>query len=312
MPSLPLVTIGVLTYNSADTVIDTLESARQQDYMNIELIISDDASSDDTVSICRLWLEQNSDSFVRTKIITVNTNTGTCANCNRLLECCNGEWIQMIAGDDIFLPQSISTRIKYAVAHPDAEWLFSKVHTYLDTFDEKNLLLWKEDILYTRKWRSFFDLSNKEQLWIQARVNMLAPPSNFFKVDLLKRMGGYEEKYFIIEDAPMNFKLFHEGVRCHFIDEFTVGYRIGVSNVCSNKTRLFNLKHLEISYQVKKDYCWTYYSWNWKIYLSLNLQVSRVFDLFKMNRAGSSLCSTMYKTCMSFIRKLLHINMSYR
>lgn len=308
----PLITIGILTYNSEKTIIDTLESAKKQNYANMELIISDDASSDNTVSICYAWIEQNADTFVNVDVITVPSNTGTCANCNRLLSRCKGEWVQMIAGDDIFLEDSIITRVNYAMTHPDAEWIFSKVHTYMDTFEESNALLWKADILYTTKWKSFFDLSNQEQLNIQARVNMLAPPSNFFKVDMLKRMGGYEEKYFIIEDAPMNFKLLKEGVKCHYLDEFTVGYRIGSNNVCSNKTKLFNLKHLEISYQVKKDYCWTNYSWNWKVYLYLSLQICRMFELFRMNKAEHSLCRTMYNANMSIIRKLLHINISYR
>ena len=47
----PLVTIGVLSYNSSKTILDTLDSAYKQTYNNIELIVSDDCSSDFTCSI---------------------------------------------------------------------------------------------------------------------------------------------------------------------------------------------------------------------------------------------------------------------
>ena len=82
-PDNPLVSIVVITYNSAEYVLETLESAKIQTYQNIELIVSDDCSKDDTVRICREWLEQNGERFVRTDLVMSNKNTGVPANCNR-------------------------------------------------------------------------------------------------------------------------------------------------------------------------------------------------------------------------------------
>jgi glycosyltransferase involved in cell wall biosynthesis len=48
----PLVSIVVITYNSAKFVLETLESAKSQTYQNVELIISDDGSSDNSFQIC--------------------------------------------------------------------------------------------------------------------------------------------------------------------------------------------------------------------------------------------------------------------
>ena len=59
----PLVSIIVITYNSSKYVLETLESAKAQTYENIELIISDDGSTDDTIKICKNWLEKNQDRF---------------------------------------------------------------------------------------------------------------------------------------------------------------------------------------------------------------------------------------------------------
>mgnify|MGYP000958323009 FL=1 len=67
----PLVSIIVVTYNSSLFVRETLESAKRQSYNNIELIITDDASTDDTVKVCREWIANNKNRFVRVELKTV-------------------------------------------------------------------------------------------------------------------------------------------------------------------------------------------------------------------------------------------------
>ncbi len=67
----------VITYNSSKFVNETLESAKNQSYENIELIVSDDCSTDDTVEICKNCIERNMQRFTRTELLTVKKNTGT-------------------------------------------------------------------------------------------------------------------------------------------------------------------------------------------------------------------------------------------
>ena len=55
----PLVSINITTYNSSKFIIETLESAKMQTYQNIELIVSDDSSVDNTVELCKKWIEKN-------------------------------------------------------------------------------------------------------------------------------------------------------------------------------------------------------------------------------------------------------------
>jgi glycosyltransferase involved in cell wall biosynthesis len=56
MSQYPLVTVICLCYNHADYVIESLNSVINQDYKNIELIILDDCSKDDSVIIIESWL----------------------------------------------------------------------------------------------------------------------------------------------------------------------------------------------------------------------------------------------------------------
>jgi len=71
-----LVSLVVVTYNSACFVAEALESVRVQTWNEIELIITDDNSSDDTVEVCRQWLNANSSRFIRTELLTSEVNTG--------------------------------------------------------------------------------------------------------------------------------------------------------------------------------------------------------------------------------------------
>ena len=72
----PLVSVPVITYNSSKTVLETLDSIYNQTYQNLELIVSDDCSTDNTVGICREWIEAHKKRFVRTELLTVEKNTG--------------------------------------------------------------------------------------------------------------------------------------------------------------------------------------------------------------------------------------------
>ena len=106
---MPLVSVAVITYNSSKYVLDTLESIKAQTYKNIELIISDDSSTDNTMQLCKDWCDQNKDRFVRIQVIEPEKNTGVAANCNRAEAACEGDWVKLIAGDDMLLPDCIET-----------------------------------------------------------------------------------------------------------------------------------------------------------------------------------------------------------
>ena len=53
-----LVSVVVVVYNSSETVVETLDTILKQTYRNIELIVADDCSTDDTVKIVKSWFFQ--------------------------------------------------------------------------------------------------------------------------------------------------------------------------------------------------------------------------------------------------------------
>lgn len=282
----PLVTIGVITYNSAGTIVETLESVKKQTYGNIELIISDDASKDNTVEICRDWLERNASRFSRVEIITTDVNTGTCGNCDRLLEKTTGLWLRILAADDILFGAAVEKFIEYAAANPEAQWIFSKAHCYKHSFEKDNYLPGGDRHYLSSEFLDFFTLSAREQYLKFIHINLLYPPADIVRTDALRIIGGFEAKYGLNEDIVKDIKLSKAGIKCHFLDDYTMGYRIGESNVCSNTTRLFNLKSLEDVLSLQKGLCWDDTPRNLRVYFKMRLFSSRITQSLGMNRAN--------------------------
>lgn len=75
-----LVSVVVLAYRSADTIIETLESIKKQTYPKIELIVTDDCSPDNTVEVVKNWMRDNKGCLSDMKLVTAEKNTGLPSN----------------------------------------------------------------------------------------------------------------------------------------------------------------------------------------------------------------------------------------
>lgn len=222
MNNQPLVSVPVITYNSSKFVLETLESIKAQTYQNIELIISDDCSTDNTVELCRKWVEENKERFVRTQIITSKTNTGVSANLNRAEAACQGEWVKGIAGDDLLMPDCIMDCVEYAQQHSDIIYLFGRIEA-LGSVEERNEYFTKEVFDY-----SFFDLDIEGQFEQLVFGSNSVPASTCFynrpKANTLCIKN--DERIPLLEDWPKWIKILEKGVKLYSIDKVTVRYRI--------------------------------------------------------------------------------------
>lgn len=93
----PLVTIGCAVYNGAATLERALRPLLEQDYPHLEIIIADDASTDDTVALA----EQLTAADPRVRIIRNPANVGLTENFNRLAHAAHGEYFMWADQDDI-------------------------------------------------------------------------------------------------------------------------------------------------------------------------------------------------------------------
>ena len=229
----PLVSVIVVTYNSSTYVLETLESIKNQTYSNLEIIITDDCSTDITISTINNWLESNNKIKKVTKVITSSKNTGAPENCNRGFEFVSGKWVKTISGDDTLEINCIEKFVDFVNNNKHCEIVFSKV----------NLIKGKRKIKNISN-TSFFNLNAKEQLKkILSNESYLFAPAFFIKKDLISRLKGFNTKYKIIEDLPFWITLGLNNTNFFLIDHYLVNYRINESNISrSNSSRFIDIK----------------------------------------------------------------------
>lgn len=216
----PLVSVRVLTYNSGKYVIETLESIKAQTYSNIELIVSDDCSTDDTVQKVQSWIDDNSTRFVDVTFLTSAKNTGVSANYNRSLQPCKGEWIKGIAGDDIMLPNCIEDNVRYVTEHPTALVVFSDMLIFFDKTEN--------EISYSPASTSsdFFECSAEEQYQQLLRKENISlnPCSKFVNTEFVKSRK-VDERVKCLEDMQFTWDCTSNGIKLHYFKKTTVKYR---------------------------------------------------------------------------------------
>lgn len=239
----PLVSIIVITYNSSKYVLETLESAKAQTYQNIELIVSDDGSTDNTVEICREWIEKNKERFVHTELITVEKNTGIPANCNRGVKAAQGEWVKLIAGDDTLKKEAISSYINFISIHPECSLLHSSIEIYKNKIENENKQQTKNHLFLTEK------LNANVQFELLSLGNLIYAPSVIIKKSLLDKLEGFDESIPLCEDWPFWLKATKNGFKFYYLDIPCANYRIHDSSIFSSamNKNIFNPEFIKIN-----------------------------------------------------------------
>lgn len=108
MRNSPLVTVICLCYNHANFVIEALESVLNQTYSNVELLIADDFSTDNSVKVIENWLKQHPE----IPFIVNIKNQGNTKTFNKCLKLAKGEYIIDLAADDVLKLDCIANQLK--------------------------------------------------------------------------------------------------------------------------------------------------------------------------------------------------------
>jgi len=230
-----LVSVIVVTYNSSKYIIETLESVRHQTYQNIELIITDDCSDDNTVDICNKWLKSNHLRFARTKILTGINNIGTSKNINRGCRSAKGEWLKTIGGDDIFLKTCIEDYVN-CIKHKKVNFIFSQVKLYYPYETNRHLKLYPS----SRKIWRFNKLNSKGQIGELALSNDLMAITFFANRIIFEKHNFFDEEFRLVEDYPTWLKLLSSGEVFYIHEMATSLYRKHQNSVSYNGNKAFS------------------------------------------------------------------------
>ncbi|MBR1508289.1 MAG: glycosyltransferase [Eubacterium sp.] len=231
------VTVIVLSYRKMKGIYESLKSILSQDYSDIEVIISDDGSAEFPPHEAKIikYIETHKKDNLSNYIINhLPVNQGTVKNVNSAIRLSSGEYIKLLAAEDILAyPEALSDYVSHASTHP--ELLFfgkvcgitkdgKKVHELLSCESDYDLLK-----TYTAK-----DIHNR----LMSR-NFLPAPAGFIKKKAFEKYGLFDEDIRLIEDYSYWLKLSGAGEEFGFIDKVMIYYKAtGVSSQ-GNYSRMF-------------------------------------------------------------------------
>lgn len=122
----PLVTVGIPTYNRAALLRRSIQSAREQDYPHLEIIVSDNCSTDDTLALCRELEREDS----RIRFVRQSRNGGPAHNFATVLSLASGRYFMWLGDDDWIDPAYISLCMGALLADPDLALVGGVPHYY--------------------------------------------------------------------------------------------------------------------------------------------------------------------------------------
>ena len=143
----PLVTIGMPVYNGQLSIKKSIESVLSQTYENLEIIISDNSSTDSTSDICNEFLKEDE----RITFVRQNENMGQNWNFNFVLEKANGKYFVWLVTDTILLPEFLEKNIAVLESEDKTVGCISKIkikNVYIDKFENEKKILKKFGVVY--------------------------------------------------------------------------------------------------------------------------------------------------------------------
>ncbi len=209
----PLVTCLVTTFNHERYLTEALSSILQQDYPCLEIIISDDASCDDSYDMAqKIVAAYRGPHPIRVR--RNQENMGVCAHLNRLIELASGELIIVAAGDDISVPNRVQTMVDYWLSHDKAPLLMA---SHLMDMDEGGGVHDPIAVQDLSAWSSMDD-------WMRRRPSVIGAGHAWSK-KLFEQFGPFPTSA-LFEDQVAVFRAILLG-RAHTIPKPLVLYRRG-------------------------------------------------------------------------------------
>jgi len=121
MSNQPIVSILIPVYNREKIILQTLNSAVNQTYKNIEIIVVDNKSTDNTFEVVKEFAKYHTN----VRVYQNEENIGPVRNWRRCLDYATGEYAKILWSDDLIAPEFIEKTLPYLVDHEDVGFVFT-------------------------------------------------------------------------------------------------------------------------------------------------------------------------------------------
>jgi GT2 family glycosyltransferase len=233
----PLVSICIPAYNAAAYIGDTLRSVLAQTYQNLEIIVCDDCSVDNTIEIAKSFTDK------RIAVYKNEQNLGNTINYNRVLGYANGKYIKLLCADDLIAPECIARQVAIFEENTDNDIALVACHRHIIDAAGKRL--------FTKKCciRGYMNGKQAVRMSILHGTNIFGEPGvALLRRDILAKTAGLIVPY--CNDFELWCKMLLHGA-VFVVDESLFSFRIIPTSV-SAKTALGQAK-------IMKEYFTTLY-----------------------------------------------------
>ena len=203
----PLVSIIIPVYNSASFVVEAVRSALDQTYQNIEVIVVDDGSTDNSLSL----VESIHDERLR---VFSQINQGACVARNRGIAEARGEYIKFLDSDDVLYPEAVASQLEQQSKLGEGEAVFGD----FDFIDEQG------KVFYQNEFDEKAYLSADQDYWFLSNWEMLIT-CPLHKREYLLGCKGFENRLRGGQESFLHIKLSFMGVKFIYRPLRVFGYR---------------------------------------------------------------------------------------
>lgn len=218
---IPLVSIVAICYNQSKYVIETLDSIIAQTYSNIQLIIIDDCSTDNSIEIINKWIRH---CYINCDFVKHSKNLGISKSCNDGLQRVKGNYYQIISCDDIIFSDKIEKQVAQLERNGKAAVIFSDA--ILMNEDSKWLY---EGPRFIQRNRLIFETLGENIFYELISKNFIPAPSVLIRTRMVNKIDNYDESI-SFEDWDLWLRL-SENNDFLFYKKPTALYRVHSSNL---------------------------------------------------------------------------------
>lgn len=190
---MPKVSVIVPSYNHADFISESITSILNQTFQDFEVLILDDCSKDESLSIINKFTDERISIFVNEE------NIGSSATMNKLIKLANGEYIALLNSDDVWEINKLEKQIDFMENNKQYGALFTNVKI----IDEEGNEFTSKEHFYT----SIFEQSNRSRYeWLNYffnKGNCLCHPSILIRKSVYNDIGLYNPLMASLPDFEM-------------------------------------------------------------------------------------------------------------
>ena len=198
----PLVSVVIPTYNRAQQTIAAIESVLAQTYTNLEVIVVDDGSSDDSGEVIKRFIREKANR-PHPLFFLSQTNQGASAARNAGIEKACGEYIAFLDSDDVWLPEKLEWQLRAfqqlkdesGVCFTDAQ-LVNNSGMDVSSFQ-----------IHGRHYKQTIGIDRNAAHLLAESFSGFWVSSLLVRADLIRKIGGFSSDISFVEDRDLHFRL---------------------------------------------------------------------------------------------------------